>query len=202
MPVNSSTSQEEWDPRQEEAQPPYSGTLMMEMFPPPAFGFSTFPICHEPVLVELIWALLQTWLTEVLGEAVGVLEGQSWPVFSSSHLRVGFLFPVSLKDESHVSIPLIQTVNKYQNIKNSYNSTIKENLSNLKMGKIFKKWYELGNKHMERCSTSLVIRSCKTKKKKPQWDTLSTSAWMALVKEPDINMCWGYGETGALIHCW
>ena len=74
---------------------------------------------------------------------------------------------MSLKDESHVSIPLIQTVNKYQNIKNSYNSTIKENLSNLKMGD-FKNDMKLGNKHMERCSTSLVIRELQDKKKKIQ----------------------------------
>ena len=39
--------------------------------------FSMFPICHEPVLVELIWALLQTWLTEVTGWGSSRSSGRS-----------------------------------------------------------------------------------------------------------------------------
>ena len=56
---------------------------------------------------------------------------------------------------------------------------------------------QMANKHMERCSTSLI--RCKSKL---QWDHL-TPVKMAIIKKSTNNKCWrGCEEKGMLLHCW
>ena len=54
---------------------------------------------------------------------------------------------------------------------------------------------QMANKHMERCSTSYVIRDCKLR----QGDT---TTHLAECQNEDNTKCWrGCGATGTLMHC-
>ena len=104
-----------------------------------------------------------------------------------------------------MQIPHLRRHLHLEYVKNAYNSTTKRHRIQTQNGPSFQmaispmRLIQLASQHMNRCSTSLVIRETQIK---TTMRYHSTPTWLAVIKKMDNNKGQGCGETGTFTPCW